>query len=225
MFGEGAKMSLKSIHVATRLAPTAGIAIGPILFIIAVLGILAAAIAAGSGSFTMGTAGESNRAKASALIDIGQNLKIGMDRITANGIAFADVVIDPAQTDASEDLFSPSGGGITAPSTTMGDDPLTDVWMYPLIRIKGVGTAAGQRVATLKVSVGVCDEINLKTIGLAAGTATSKHAALGDFSGDPDTKIDDYATWPAEFQGKPVGCVQNDDMAGDYFFYQVIGIQ
>ncbi|MDD3183234.1 MAG: hypothetical protein PHD48_10595 [Alphaproteobacteria bacterium] len=219
-------MSVKSIHVAKQMAPTAGIAIGPILFIIAVLGILAAAIAAGSGSFTTGTAGESNKAKASALIDIGQNLKIGFDRITANGIPFADVVIGVDETEATEDLFSPSGGGITAPSTTMGDTPLTDDWMYPLIRIKGIGTAAGQRVAVLKVTVGVCDEINLKTIGLAAGTATTQTADLGDFSGDPDTKIDDYALWPTEFQGKPVGCVLNENVgSAGYFFYQVIGIQ
>ena len=42
-----------------RLSPNAGIAIGPILFIIAILAILAAAIAAGSGSFTAGTTSES----------------------------------------------------------------------------------------------------------------------------------------------------------------------
>lgn len=38
---------------------------------------------------------ESNRTKAAALIEIGQNLKIGFDRIVGNGTDFADVVIDP----------------------------------------------------------------------------------------------------------------------------------
>lgn len=223
-------MPLKSIHVEAKLSPTAGIAIGPILFIIAVLGILAAAIAAGSGSFTTGTAGESNRAKASALIDIGQNLRIGFDRIVGNGIEFGDVIIDETETDSAEDLFSPAGGGITAPSTTMGSEPLTDNWHYPLISIPGIGTTAGQRVAVLRVDAGVCDEINLKTIGLAAGTALAKSVDLGDFADDAnaDVVIDDALIWKDVFQGKPVGCVHNANANADsagYFFYQVIGIQ
>lgn len=100
-----------------------GIAIGPILFIIAVLGILASAIAAGSGSFTSSTTGESHRAKAAALIDIGQTLKIGFDRLMGNGTAFSDVVIDPEKTSDFEDLFSPIGGGVSAPSVTMAQNP------------------------------------------------------------------------------------------------------
>lgn len=219
-------MSVKSIQVATRLAPTAGIAIGPILFIIAVLGILAAAIAAGSGSFTTGTSGESNRARATALIDIGQNLKIGFDRIVGNGTSFADVDIVPTETTGPEDLFSPAGGGITAPSTTMASAPLTDTWEYPLIAIEDIGTASGQRVAVLKVDEGVCDEINLKTIALAAGTADAQGVDLGDFSGDPLVVIDNSAAWPAAFEGKPVGCVENTNATTPgFFFYQVIGIQ
>src|SRR5580658_2534770 len=77
-----------------RFGHDAGIAIGPILFIIAILGILAAAIAAGSGSFTSGTTAESSKTKAAALIQIGENLKIGMDRlIMENEISVANVVI------------------------------------------------------------------------------------------------------------------------------------
>ena len=68
-----------------RMGATAGIAIGPILFIIAILAILAAAIAAGSGSFTSGTTSESAKTKASALIQIGENLKVGMDRLIMEG--------------------------------------------------------------------------------------------------------------------------------------------
>lgn len=217
-------MSVKNIHAAARLAPTAGIAIGPILFIIAVLGILAAAIAAGSGSFTTGTTGESNRAKATALIDIGQNLKIGFDRIVGNGVDFASVVIDPTQTDGSADLFSPLGGGITAPSTTMAETPLTDTWEYPLIAIDGIGTANGQRVAVLKVSEGVCDEINLKTIAIAAGTADTEGDDLGDFTSG--SLINNIGNWPDSFDSKPVGCVENTNaVTTGFYFYQVIGIQ
>src|ERR1700733_6177658 len=98
---------------AGRLPPNAGSAIGPILFIIAILGILAAAIAAGSGSFTNGTASEGNSTKASALIQIGENLKVGMDRILMeNGVDFISVVIGINNTSNTTDLFSPTGGGI-----------------------------------------------------------------------------------------------------------------
>src|SRR5580698_4104592 len=93
-----------------RFPPDAGIAIGPILFIIAILGILAAAIAAGSGSFTNGTASESNSTKAAALIQIGENLKVGMDRLMMEGgIDFNSVVIGVNNTSNATDLFSPTG--------------------------------------------------------------------------------------------------------------------
>src|SRR5689334_18647741 len=100
-----------------RFSSEAGIAIGPILFIIAILGILAAAIAAGSCSFTAGTIGESNSTKAAALIQIGENLKVGHDRITMEGsVATANVVIGTSNTTNAVDLFSPAGGGIALPS-------------------------------------------------------------------------------------------------------------
>lgn len=220
-------IACKSGSPTQRFAPDAGIAIGPILFIIAVLGILAAAIAAGSGSFTTGTASESNRAKASAIIDIGQNLKIGFDRILGNGIDFADVVIDPISTSAADDLFSPTGGGIGAPSTTMAYAPGTDVWYYPLVAIPNLGTTAGSRLAVIRVSSGVCDDINAKVAALAAGTAHAEAKAIGDFS-DPALINPGAANWPPSLAGKPTGCVENTDATGSpagYYFYQVLGIR
>ncbi len=210
----------------TRWSADAGIAIGPILFIISILGILAAAIAAGSGSFTTGTSSESNRAKAAAMIDIGQNLKIGFDRILSNGIAFADIVINPANTTAKEDLFSPSGGGITAPSVTMAADPSSDVWHYPLIDIPRLGTGDGNRVAVLRVEQGVCEDINTKVAALAP-SAIATPVDLGDFASTSNTPIDG-SLWPSGLQGKLTGCVNNansDTIDAGYYFYQVLGLQ
>ena len=96
--------------------PNAGIAIGPILFIIAILAILAAAIAAGSGSFTGGTTKEANKVNASAIVGIGQNLKFGWDKIMANGVDPTIVTFDATATTG---LFAPTGGGITPPSNTL----------------------------------------------------------------------------------------------------------
>lgn len=223
--------TMKRLEQNGRLASDAGIAIGPILFIIAVLGILAAAIAAGSGSFTTSTSGESNRTKAAAIIEIGQNLLVGFARVVGNGADFADVVINASNTNTMNSMFSPIGGGVAAPSVTMASDPVNDQWYYPQIAITGIGTSAGSRVAILPVTAGVCDEINLKanaipvttTPGASAGAAV----ALGDFA---DTSlIDDSAVWPLD--GKPTGCVKNSDAttggpgSNSYYFYQVIGVQ
>lgn len=201
-----------------------GIAIGPILFIIAILGILASAIAAGSGSFTSSTTGESHRAKAAALIDIGQTLKIGYDRLMGNGTSFSDVNIDPESTSNYEDLFSPIGGGVSAPSTTMAKDPPNDKWYYPLIRIPKLGTSAGSRVAMIRVELGVCDEINRKVKALKAGTAHNEVDDLGDFS-DLD-ELNESESWAPSLQGNPIGCVENNNGATEgFFFYQVLSVQ
>jgi hypothetical protein len=47
-----------------RLSPTAGIAIGPILFVLALLGILASVISSGSGGSSLGTAANMDRVAA-----------------------------------------------------------------------------------------------------------------------------------------------------------------
>ncbi len=215
-------IGLSKVVPQARLSSQAGIAIGPILFIIAVLGILAAAISAGSGSFSTSTTGESHKAKAVALIDIGQHLKIGFERIVGNGVAFSTVNIDPADTTATTDLFAPSGGGITSPSTTMSLTG-TDAWLYPLIAIPGIGSAAGNRVAMLEVAEGVCDEVNSKANAMAVGAAHAAVADVGDFTA---AGLNNGATWPAAWDGKMTGCVENSNAASaGFYFYQVIGVQ
>jgi len=213
----------KEVRCFPRMKDDAGIAIGPILFIIAILGILAAAIAAGSGSFSTGTATESAKAKAVALIDIGQTLKLGFERIVGRGIYFDSVDLDPTHTTATDDLYSPSGGGISPPSVTMAETPASDAWMYPLLTIPSIGSSSGSRVALIEVAEDVCDQVNILANALAAGTADTDGAALGDFS---SASLNTVAAWPANFDGKMTGCVENTTAAtAGFFFYQVIGVQ
>jgi hypothetical protein len=210
-----------------RLGPQAGIAIGPILFIIAILAILAAAIAAGSGSFTSGTTTESNRTKSSALVQIGENLKIGMDRITMEGgIDPAGVDINALNTSATNALFSPVGGGISAPSASMANNPATDQWYYVQGPINGLGTSASETFAVLRVSPGVCAEINNRVTGTAA---TPSPADLGDFTSLVTTSAETVTNWPhasPNLTGINTGCVNNNsgNSTGTYF-YQVLAIQ
>jgi hypothetical protein len=212
-----------------RLDPNAGIAIGPILFIIAILAILAAAIAAGSGSFTAGTGTESNRTKSTALVEMGENLKIGMDNITmSTGISPTSVVIDPATTNTTSALFSPTGGGIAPPSTSMSATPGTDVWHYLEGPIAGLGTGAGDVVAVLNIASGVCSEVNNRTTGTSALPAA---ADLGNFYSDSAGVLGTVAggSWPTSspnLVGVATGCVNNSNTSSiGYFFYQVLAIQ
>ncbi|MFY9288723.1 MAG: hypothetical protein WAO98_09520 [Alphaproteobacteria bacterium] len=208
--------------IEQRFNASAGIAIGPILFIIAILAILSAAIAAGSGSFTSGTGQESNRTKASALIQIGENLKIGMDRMMmGNGISFGSYVINAANTINNNDLFSPTGGGITIPSAAMSNAPGTDVWYYPTGAVPSMGTNNAEQLAVLKIAPGVCNEINSRV----SGVATAAGADLGDFTTyGSDIPISNMNSW--QLPGKPIGCVNNtNSTTSGTYFYETLYIQ
>jgi hypothetical protein len=225
--------------MTAKFQPNAGIALGPILFIIAILAILAAAIAAGSGSFNASTNTEGNKTKASAIIQIGDNLKVGMDRLTMeNSIAFNTWTISPANTSTSIDLFSPLGGGINPPSTSMAANPTSDAWLYPQGGMPGLGTysvdaANTIQLAMLNVTQGVCQEINNRIVGVNNVPAG---ADLGNFLEPYNTSaaaVTMSAAWPTasgsnivNLSGKPIGCLHNTNTASaGYFFYEVLFVQ
>ncbi len=122
---------LSKKHTAvTRISAESGIAIGPILFVVAILAILATAIAAGSSTFATSSGQETNRTNAASMIQIGSNLKMGVDRITSLGTPLANVVINSGNTVNAADLFSPLGGGLVSPSVALSSDPTADTWIY-----------------------------------------------------------------------------------------------
>ncbi|MDR3450539.1 MAG: hypothetical protein P4M15_12495 [Alphaproteobacteria bacterium] len=208
--------------VRACLKGSQGIAIGPILFIIAILAILAAAIAAGSGSFTAGTTTESDRTKSSALIQIGENLKLGMDRVVnEQSIIPAQVDINSLNLSATNSLFSPNGGAITAPSTSMANAPGSDQWYYVRGPINGLGTSADETFAVIRVSNGVCSEVNNRATGTAAVPTAIE---LGDFTSGVTTSGQTIDNWP--YPTRTVGCVNNlDNNSTGTYFYQVLAIQ
>ncbi|HUY67740.1 MAG TPA: hypothetical protein VMV79_00380 [Alphaproteobacteria bacterium] len=214
---------MREQQIAVRLPADAGIAIGPILFIIAILGILAAAIAAGSGSFTASTTNEGFDVKASALVQAGETLHEGMDRITLEGgIGVNNVVTNVTATNGTLDLFSPTGGGIAAPSVALANNPASDVWEFPTATVfPGVGTANGVTMALLNVPEGVCDAVNVKANGMTVSTNYNA-ADLGDPTNTATLTI---ANLPAAFDGKMLGCLANSNAAGGYWFYEIVAIQ
>jgi hypothetical protein len=101
-----------------------GIALGPILFIIAILAVLAGAIAAGSGSFTANTSAESAKVMAGAILNYADQVQAGVDMVRSHcddtQISFqSPSQVFPSQyanpnspADGSCNVFSPAGGGV-----------------------------------------------------------------------------------------------------------------
>ena len=205
-----------------RWPGNAGIAIGPILFIIAILAILAAAIAAGSGSFTASTHSESNKTRASGMIQVGENLKVGMDRLVMeNGLAWGQWNINAASgTSNANDLFSPTGGGISSPSTALAGDPGNDIWYYPKGAVPQLGTTNEEQLAVLNVDEDVCNEINNRIYGISE----SPTGAVGDFT-TADVNATSYGGWPTNLHAKSIGCVADTTGGTKYYFYQVLYVQ
>lgn len=100
-----------------------GIVIGPILFIVAILAVLAAAIAAGSGAFNGDISTVSAKAQASAILGYANEVKFAVDRLIAKGctdteISFENPIVSGytnpnAPSDKSCHVFDVNGGGIT----------------------------------------------------------------------------------------------------------------
>jgi hypothetical protein len=202
-----------------------GIAIGPILFIVAILAILATAIAAGSSTFATSSGQETNRTNAAAMISLGQNLKMGVDRIVALGTPLSTVDINAQNTTQTNSLFSLTGGGLVPPATTLANNPATDQWIYTWGQVTNMGTTSLERIAALHVTQGVCDQVNTQVgnFGTPAGEALGNISNTVNFSAWPAAPTN---TGDPNVIGKMIGCVNNSNpSANTYYFYQVIGVQ
>lgn len=199
------------------LANRAGVAIGPILFVVAILAILATAIAAGSSTFATNASQETNRTNAASLIQVGQNLKMGVDRLVALGTTINNVVINEADTTTNQSLFAPVGGGLVPPSRALAHDPANTTWVYTWANVPGLGTAAPERIALLRITTGVCDQINTQTNN--SGTLSADLGAAID-------NTTNLSTFPPALTSRMLGCVTstNATSAGAYF-YQVLSVQ
>jgi len=207
-----------------RLPHNAGIAIGPILFVIAILGILATVIAAGSGSFSGSAQTEGARTKAAALIDIGIILKSGFARMIGSGTDFDSINIDVTATSNEVDLFAPAGGSVNVPSVALANNPATDIWYFPLAALPQIGTTNTDRLAILKIPAAQCNQINVKANALTTDIDDSSMGAdIGDVTA---VTLTGAASWPTPLVGKEIGCLRNTNASTPgYFYFQVIGMR
>ena len=167
-----------------------GIALGPILFIIAVLAILAAAIAAGSGGFSASTSTESAKVIAQTIIQQADQIANGVERVyVGNACSLSQITFsnptatgynggtDPyananAPSDGSCNVFLPKGGGVLFPSIQSAAlDPCcyesgtTNEYGYPVFTGAynwGQGTQTTGNLVVLfpNLSLAVCRQIN-----------------------------------------------------------------
>ena len=108
-----------------------GIAIGPILYIVAILAVLVSAIAAGSGAFNGDISAVSAKVQATTILEQANEVKFAVDRLIAKGctdteISFENPVvgdyINPnSPSDKSCHVFDVNGGGIIYKKPIIGD--------------------------------------------------------------------------------------------------------
>ena len=159
-----------------------GIVIGPTLFIVAILAVLAAAIEAGSGAFNGDTSAISAKAYATAILEYAASVKMGVDRVLGKGYTDTQVSFEnpsglsktaggdaydytnPNCTQNDCKVFNLEGGGIVPiliPADAAVDPSIVpNHWMHPQsfavipLRVLRLGTDTGADGTELVLWVG-----------------------------------------------------------------------
>jgi hypothetical protein len=167
-----------------------GIALGPVIFIIAILAILAAAIAAGSGAFNANTNTESAKAMAETIINQADQIAMGVQNVyVGNACSLSQITFSNptatgynggtdlyansnAPSDGSCNVFLPNGGSVLFPTMQSGAlDPCcyesgtTNEYGYPVFTGgynwgQGTQTIGNLVVLFPNLSLAVCKQIN-----------------------------------------------------------------
>lgn len=231
----------RSVMKEARLASEEGIAIGPILFVAAILAVLVAAIAAGSSGFNTSTTTESNRIVATTVIQQGMNLRSGVERLLASGKGVPDIIVsqdfvdDAATTDKDElayALYSTTGGGLTFPTPPSNAvSASNEMWRFvPDADLNGIGLAGtNDFVSVLPIGgLEICKSLNGVLYGNSDASATTPDALSGAPTVAKVTAQNAVADTANAFStsgvtalsGRTQGCV--DDGSGNYYYYTLL---
>jgi type II secretory pathway pseudopilin PulG len=223
----------------SRFTPSAGIALGPILFLLAVIAIIAAVASASVGGFSANTTTEGGKITASAIIRVGEDLQNAVRRVNSHGcldtqINFNNPVISGytnpnAPTDGTCDVFGPNGGAMTFPTITASTDETAYDKGYFICQgnegLTGLGlpqsspNGAGQELlCALPIdSQTLCQQIN-QELGLSSysglGSYTMSTDGNGHFIGTYQNTLllVHGGTWPSPSQPL-MGCLTEGDPA------------
>ncbi len=208
-------MILRPKHSHRRLAANAGIAIGPILFVIALMGVLAVVISAGSGGFS--NTGVSDRVNADIVSQanlirtkINECLKYGTnanyDGYPASDTSSGTLVsaLDCAGDDPSVQNLWSGARATMLPQPTSGFSS----WMYINTNPTGLGgVAAGGRC--IWITPNVSTPINNRGMvdGLSKAsrkfTSSSSYSSSAEVIYDPSSASQKFVVWITMPTGTP----------------------
>jgi hypothetical protein len=148
-----------------RKGNQSGIAIGPILFVVALLAVLASAVAAGSGSFNSDTSAIKAKAQASAILEYAHEVKFAVEKLIGKGckdteISFENDVVSGytnpnSLSDKSCHVFDVNGGGIIWKEPPKGSTQLVDLsnggYVFVANRVPALGGVERSLVIALSI--------------------------------------------------------------------------
>jgi len=236
----------------TRYACNSGIAVGPILFVVAVLAVIGTVIAASEGWLTNGTSPESARVEASKIIDFGNRVH---DSVTlmASLYQVPDYGWNPQHagngwatqcTDGTCSIFCDSSAALSQGSLYCVPDlilPAADFiphYAYVqedgsifLILMKSVGTSGKGQIALRiqGVSQAICQQINYQLgfgsiAPIESGFAISQYQMTSQTITEPTgTSV---GTTVTQFANALAFCVGNGNFASTEFdFVQILVVR
>lgn len=221
--------------IARRIPADAGVAIGAILFVVAILAILIGAIAAGTGGLGGGSASESHRTMGGTIVQQSTMMTVGFQRLITGGVDPADIIITEQYTTPNElrALYSPRGGGLVPVQPPRDAIAAGATWRYVVdANMRDFGASGDNDVvAMLQIRNDViCRAINSVVIGYNAplsitlavlpGVPTTLDVTGVDGVMDSGNSLDTSAV--ASLSGVRQACVQDGGGSPNYWYYQVI---
>ncbi len=228
----------------------AGIAVAPILFIVALLSVLVAAISSGSGGFTSNTGNERTRIATTQILNTAHTIKQAVDRVRGHGcadnqISFENSVVSgytntnsPIASSPECHVFQPQGGGVTwpmrPPSLSLTASPQSN-WYIQVVDNGAslVSPVAGDIILYLSFrELDVCLEINrilggglptdFANLGQNNPCGQIANGSLVGVCQQPHCGLANRIPFCPPYQTALAGCMLNDGSPGDYFFFYTL---
>ena len=229
-----------AVHGARReCRDGSGFVVGPIIWVVGVLAVIAGAFAASMGSFGSQTESDVMKVVADSIIQQGSDLETALGRLMINGTDQTSVIVSQDLTGATtpqktEAIYSSSGGGITPrnppPNAVPSESTMWDFVMNGVVDNVGSG-ANFIGVLPLKGQT-VCLAINGLIFGSSSSQATA--ATIPTLSTGPTLNdvtaplgvvnisniFDAHGVTPAgSVTGRTHACVKQGT---NYFYYRVL---
>lgn len=209
---------------------TRGLAISTILLAVVLLAAIAVTIAMSSRSSNGNSSAQQAKLNAATLMNQGANIRIGFDRMAANGTDPTTITLD---TSGTAGLFNPTIGGTVQqfPPSAAFTGGTAGSWYYGTnVALEGIGTASSDSVVFVTdITKPVCQSIMNQLYGVAitnnptqtaAANATAANIASGGVSGALGTAIDFTSDTNHATQNHPEGCFQELTPGTKYIYYK-----